>query len=203
MDMARTLSKMVTLGTPMPTFELPDTHGGGMFASAVLKQHSVVVVMFLCNHCPFVKHVREQVSQLGRDYANTGVGLVAISSNDVQQYPDDSPQKMTLEAQAAGYTFPYLFDETQQVAKAFGATCTPDFFVFANRAGTHELVYRGQLDDSRPAKYLDGRQVPVTGVDLRRAIDAALAGKPVPAEQFPSMGCNIKWKHGNEPATAL
>jgi len=142
--------------------------------------------MFICNHCPFVKHVREELARLGRDYRSKGVEIVAINSNDVANYPDDSPEKMKDEVAQAGYTFPYLFDETQDVARAYEAACTPDFFLFDRR---HQLVYRGQLDDSRP-----GNGVPVTGKDLRRAIDAVLAGQPVDQNQMPSMGCNIKWK---------
>lgn len=201
--MARTLSKMVALGTELPAFELPNTNGSGVVRSQSLQVSPVVLVMFLCNHCPFVKHVRSQVAAIGRDYTARGVGIVAISSNDAVQYPDDAPARMTEEAKAAGYEFAYLFDESQQVARAFGATCTPDFFVFARQGSRHQLVYRGQLDDSRPAKYLDGKEIPVTGADLRRALDAALSGMPVAEQQFPSMGCNIKWKPGNEPLVTL
>jgi peroxiredoxin len=189
--MARTLSTMPELGMHMPDFSLPDTTQPGRtvrdsdFAGA-----PAWLVMFLCNHCPFVKHVRDEVARLGREYQARGVAVLAISSNDAQQYPDDAPDKMTVEAREAGYVFPYLYDESQQVARAFRAACTPDFFVFD--AG-RRLVYRGQLDDSRPAKYLD-RPIPVTGKDLRGALDAVLAGEPAPAPQLPSMGCNIKWK---------
>jgi hypothetical protein len=148
--------------------------------------------MFICNHCPAVKHVRAELARIGREYTVRGVGIVAISSNDPEAYPDDSPERMREEKAAAGYVFPYLFDGTQQVAAAYRAACTPDFFLFdADR----RLVYRGQLDGSRP-----GSAVPVTGADLRAALDAVLAGREVPAEQRPSLGCNIKWRPGNEPA---
>ncbi|MFG0258804.1 MAG: thioredoxin family protein, partial [Phycisphaerales bacterium JB041] len=150
-----------------------------------------LLVMFLCNHCPFVKHVREELAALGRHYQPKGLALVAISSNDTENYPDDSPDKMTSEAAEAGYTFPYLFDETQEVAKAYHAACTPDFFLFDKY---HKLAYRGQLDPSRPRN-----DIPVTGADLRAAIDAVLAGRPAPEPQLPSIGCNIKWKPGNAP----
>jgi peroxiredoxin len=194
---------MVALGTAMPSFELPDTNGAGVVTSQGLMSRDVVLVMFLCNHCPFVKHVRSQVAAIGREYASRGVAIAGISSNDAQQYPDDAPEKMTVEAREAGYTFAYLYDKTQEVAKAFGATCTPDFFVYAKRDGRHELVYRGQLDDSRPAKYLDGKEIAVTGADLRAALDAALAGRSVSQTQYPSMGCNIKWKPGHEPMATV
>ena len=148
--------------------------------------------MFLSNQCPYVKHIREELAALGSEYAARGVAVVAINANDVEKYPDDSPEKMVEEVREAGYTFPYLFDESQEVAKAYKAACTPDFFLFDQN---QELVYRGQLDDSRP-----GSEIPVTGVDLRKAMDTLLeSGKPV-AEQRPSMGCNIKWKPGNEPS---
>jgi thiol-disulfide isomerase/thioredoxin len=147
-----------------------------------------LLVMFICNHCPFVKYIRAGLAQFARDYQTRGLATVAISSNDVASYPDDSPARMAKEKRAAGYTFPYLYDETQQVAKAYGAACTPDFFLF-DRA--RRLVYRGQFDDSRPSN-----NRPVTGADLRAAVDALLAGKPVPSDQTPSIGCNIKWKVG-------
>ncbi|MGE4198404.1 MAG: thioredoxin family protein, partial [Phycisphaerales bacterium] len=150
-----------------------------------------LVVMFICNHCPFVKHIRDQLVAVSRDYGSRGVAFVAINSNDTEKYPDDSPDKMREEAALAGYTFPYLFDETQSVAKAYRAACTPDFYLFDSQ---RRLIYRGQLDDSRPKNGL-----PVTGKDLRAAIDALLAGSAPPAQQLPSIGCNIKWKPGNEP----
>jgi thiol-disulfide isomerase/thioredoxin len=145
----------------------------------------------MCNHCPFVQHVAPELSKLVREYQQKGVGVVGISSNDVESYPEDSPANMAQESQRRGYTFPYLYDESQEVAKAFHAACTPDFFVFDR---TRKLVYRGQLDDSRP-----GNNIPLTGSDLRHALDAALAGKPAPKEQRASIGCNIKWKPGHEP----
>jgi hypothetical protein len=147
--------------------------------------------MFICNHCPFVKHVRAELARLGRTFGEQGFGIVAISSNDAEKYPDDSPDKMRAEAVEAGYTFPYLHDKSQEIAKAYRAACTPDFYVFDRE---HRLAYRGQLDDSRPSN-----GVPVTGRDLRAAMEAVLARRPVEAKQMPSIGCNIKWKAGNEP----
>jgi len=176
---------MIPLGTGIPEFNLPDTVSGKNFSSAELKG-KISVVMFICNHCPFVKHVNDQLVNLSNDYISRGVSFVAISSNDVANYPEDSPEKMKETARLLGYPFPYLYDESQEVAKAFDAACTPDFYVF-NKEG--ELVYRGQLDDSRPS--LD---LPVTGKDLRAALDYTLAGKPAPELQRPSIGCNIKWK---------
>src|SRR5262249_19014380 len=151
-----------------------------------------LLVMFICNHCPYVKHVRAELAKIGREYGPKGVGIVGINSNDVTTHPDDSPDKMKEEKAAQGYTFPYLFNESQEVALAYQAACTPDLFVFD---GKQRLVYRGQLDDSRPKNNL-----PVTGRDLRAALDAVLAGRPVAAEQRPSLGCNIKWKPGNAPS---
>lgn len=188
--MAQTPSTMLPLGTVAPAFTLPDT---------TLQQVSLetfagapaLLVMFICNHCPFVKHLRSELAQLGRDYVAQGLGIVAISSNDADAYPADSPAKMIEEQQAAGYNFPYLFDGTQEVAKSYRAACTPDFYLFDK---DRRLVYRGQFDDSRPSNGL-----PVTGKDLRAAIDAVLAGKPVSTEQRPSIGCNIKWRPGQEP----
>lgn len=182
--MARTPSSMLALGTHLPAFKLPDTTGK-MISSIDFKGHPLLV-MFICNHCPFVIHVQSQLAAIGRDYTAKGVGIVAINSNDVVAHPDDSPEKMKLEKDKAGYVFPYLFDETQSVAKAFHAACTPDIYLFDK---DHKLVYRGQLDDSRPSN-----QIPVTGKDLRTALDAVVEGKPVPFEQKPSLGCNIKWK---------
>ena len=178
------------LGAEAPDFRLPDTEGRwvslGDFTGA-----PAYLVMFICNHCPYVKHIREQLARLCREYQQRGVAIVGINSNDAQQYPDDSPEQMKEEVRRAGYTFPYLYDETQDVAKAYRAACTPDFFLF-NR--DRKLVYRGQFDDSRP-----GNGLPVTGRDLRTALDAVLEGRPVPQDQKPSLGCNIKWKPGNEP----
>ena len=183
--MARTPSNMIPLGTTVPEFTLPDVVSGKNFSSEELKGN-VSVVMFICNHCPFVKYVNDQLVKLGNDYISRGVKIVAISSNDVTGYPEDSPEKMKETARLLKYPFPYLYDESQDVAKAFDAACTPDFYVF-NKNG--ELVYRGQLDDSRPS--LD---LPVTGKDLREALDNTIAGKPVSDFQRPSLGCNIKWK---------
>ncbi len=189
--MALTPSTMaMELGSHAPPFTLPDTDGNTVSIDD-FADRKALLVMFICNHCPYVKHVADELARLGRDYEPRGVGIVAISSNDVANYPDDSPQKMKEEKAARGYTFPYLFDETQEVAKAYQAACTPDFFLFDDQ---RRLVYRGQLDDSRP-----GNDSPVTGKDLREALDAVLAGSPVPTVQKPSMGCNIKWKKGNEP----
>ena len=180
---------MLPLGTAAPDFKLTDVNGKTV-ALADFKGKPLLV-MFICNHCPYVKHIRDGLAQLGRDYANRGGAIVAISSNDVEEYPQDGPDKMKEEAKAAGYNFPYLYDATQAVAKSYRAACTPDFFLFDKE---HRLVYRGQFDDSRP-----GNGVPVTGKDLRGALDAVLAGKAVPAGQKPSIGCNIKWKARNEP----
>lgn len=184
---------MVPLGTGAPDFQLPDP-GGKTVSLADFKDKSALLVVFMCNHCPYVKHLRAGLAQLARDYAPRGVGVVGINANDTANYPDDSPAKMAAEAQAAGYTFPYLFDAAQTVAKAYRAACTPDFFLFDRG---RRLVYRGQFDDSRP-----GNGVPVTGKDLRAALDAVLAGKATSTFQSPSIGCNIKWKPGNAPGYA-
>lgn len=183
--MAETPSTMVDLGTAAPDFTLPDPDGT-LYSLADFADSPALLVMFLCNHCPFVKHVRQGLAQLGRDYQPRGLAIVAISANDVASYPADSPANMKREAEQAGYTFPYLYDESQAVAKAYKAACTPDFFLYDRQ---RKLVYRGQFDDSRPG---NGR--PVTGADLRRAVDAVLAGQPVDSLQRPSIGCNIKWK---------
>ena len=189
--MALTPSTMLPLGTSAPDFQLPDP-GGKHFSLASFKDKPALVVVFMCNHCPYVKHLRAGLAQAALDYAPRGAGFVAINANDAKNYPDDSPAKMTAEAQAAGYVFPYLVDEAQAVAKAYHAACTPDFFLFDRG---RRLVYRGQFDASRP-----GNGIPVTGKDLRAALDAELAGVPPSTLQSPSMGCNIKWKRGNEPA---
>lgn len=189
--MARTPSTMLPLGTKAPDFSLPDPRGGTVSLHDVRTDEGFLV-MFLCNHCPFVKHVRGELARFGAEYQAKGLGVVAISSNDAETYPQDGPQAMTREAEEAGYTFPYLFDASQEVAKAYQAACTPDFFLFD---GAGELVYRGQLDGSRP-----GNDIPVTGVDLRRAANALLAGRDIPQEQHPALGCNIKWKPGNAPS---
>lgn len=193
--MAQTPSAMIPLATAAPDFALPDTVSGRTIHRDDFPPdtHRGLLVMFICNHCPFVIHIRKELAAIGRDYANLGLGIVAISSNDVENYPDDAPDKMAREAADAGYTFPYLYDESQDVAKAFDAACTPDFFLFD---GDRKLVYRGQLDDSRP-----GNDIPVTGRDLRAAIDAVLAGRPVSDNQLPSIGCNIKWKTASSTAS--
>jgi peroxiredoxin len=181
---------MLELGTAAPAFALPDTDGNVRrlqdFTGA-----PALLVAFISNHCPYVKHLKPALAELGRECRGSGVGMVAINANDAELYPQDGPEAMRREVEEKGYVFPYLFDESQQVARAFRAACTPDFFLFdADR----RLVYRGQFDDSRP-----GNGVPVTGRDLRTAIDALLHGQPVPHEQKPSIGCNIKWRPGNEP----
>jgi len=180
-------STMLPLGTVAPDFRLPDP-SGRIVSLDDFAEAKALLVMFICNHCPFVKHLRYELARLGRDVQQREVAVVAISSNDIDKYPDDSPEKMKQEAEEAGYTFPYLFDETQEVAKAFDAACTPDFFLYD---GSGRLVYRGQLDESRP-----GNGIPVTGRDLRAALDAVLAGRPVSTDQKPSIGCNIKWRAG-------
>jgi peroxiredoxin len=181
---------MLALGTLAPPFSLPDVDGRVVVLED-FRDNVALLVMFLCNHCPFVKHLREELARLAREYQAKGVGVVAIMPNDAENYPDDRPEKMREEVETWGYTFPYLYDESQEVAKAYRAACTPDFFLFDE---AQRLVYRGQLDGSRP-----GNGVPVTGEDLRAALDAVLSGKPVAAEQRPSLGCNIKWKPGNAP----
>lgn len=181
---------MPPLGTVAADFELPDVKGT-LVSIKDFSDEAALLVMFICNHCPFVKHVRAELARLGRDYSPRDVAIVAINSNDVVNYPEDSPNKMAEVASEAGYCFPYLIDESQAVARAYRAACTPDFFLFGR---SHGLVYRGQLDDSRP-----GNGLPVTGMDLRAALDGLLAGKSPTIEQKPSLGCNIKWKPGNEP----
>ncbi len=188
--MVKTASTMLPLGTKAPAFALPNIDGTTVCLSDFTDRKALIVV-FMCNHCPFVKHVASELAQLARDYAPKGVAMVGISSNDIGSHPDDSPEAMKAEAAAQGYEFPYLYDATQEVAQAYRAACTPDFFVFD---GQHALVYRGQLDDSRP-----GNGKPVTGMDLRQAVDAVLSGKPPIEEQRPSIGCNIKWTSGREP----
>ncbi|KAF0246302.1 MAG: hypothetical protein FD180_790 [Planctomycetota bacterium] len=186
--MVRTVSTMkLEIGASAPSFRLPDARGR-QFALADSK--GPVLVAFICNHCPFVKHIRDPFAALTKEYATKGVSIYGINSNDTFAYPDDAPERMLEEVLDAGYAFPYVVDETQDVAKSYGAACTPDFFVFDR---TRKLVYRGQMDDSRP-----GNNVPVTGNDLRAALEAAIAGRPV-ADQKPSLGCNIKWKPKNEP----
>ena len=187
-------STMLALGTKAPDFELPDVVTGLPVGIRDFDGKRALLVMFICRHCPYVRHVRGELARLGRDFAESDLAIVAISSNDPAEYPEDAPESLAEDARQAGYAFPYLFDETQEIARAYTAACTPDFFLFdADRA----LVYRGQLDDSRPSNGL-----PVTGEDLRAAIDAVLSGGPVAQEQRASIGCGIKWRAGNEPAYA-
>ncbi len=184
--MARTASKMLPLGTKAPDFGLKDTVSEKILGLKVLKGSKGTLIMFICNHCPFVIHVNPMISALAKLYQAKGIAFVAISSNDIENYPQDAPHLMKIKANEAGYTFPYLYDATQTVAKAYHAACTPDFYLFD---GQLELVYRGQLDDSRP-----GNGIPLDGMDLRQAMDALLQGSPIDPVQKPSIGCNIKWK---------
>ena len=194
MDAMAVGSTMLALGTKAPEFELPDVTTGRTVSLADFSEKQGLLVMFICRHCPYVAHVRAGLAQLGRDYAGASVGIVAIGSNDPAAHPEDAPEGLAEEATEAGYTFPYLYDETQEIAKTYTAACTPDLFLFdADRA----LVYRGQFDDSRPSNGL-----PVTGESLRAAIDAVLDGRPISEDQRPSIGCSIKWRAGNEPAFA-
>ncbi len=188
--MVMTASTMLPLGTEAPGFTLPDTEGN-LVSLSDFEEAKALVVVFMCNHCPFVKHVIDGLVKLAKAYQPRGVAFVGINANDVNEFPEDRPEKMAEFARAKGIPFPYLYDETQEVAKQYHAACTPDFFVFDE---DRRLVYRGQMDDSRP-----GSTVPVTGADLRAALDAVLEGEAVPEKQKPSMGCNIKWKPGNEP----
>jgi thiol-disulfide isomerase/thioredoxin len=192
MDVALS-STMLPLGTPAPPFSLVEPLTGRMVSDGDIARQALLV-MFICNHCPYVQHIRPGLAQLGRDYAGGALGIVAISANDPEAYPDDAPAQLAQAARAHGFTFPYLYDETQEVARAYAAACTPDFFLFDAQ---RRLAYRGRFDASRP-----GSGVPVTGRDLRRAIDAVLAGEPTPTEQYPSLGCSIKWRPGNEPSSA-
>jgi peroxiredoxin len=188
--MTLTPSTMTALGTPAPDFALPDTQGNQVqredFSAA-----AGLLIVFMCNHCPYVIHIREELASLAAEYREKGLAVVGINANDASTHPADSFEKMVEEVRQVGYTFPYLHDETQRVAMAYGAVCTPDFFLYD---GDRKLVYRGQFDDSRPKN-----DVPVTGRDLRAAIDALLDGRPIPVDQKPSVGCSIKWKPGNEP----
>lgn len=188
--MALTPSNMLPLGTTAPAFALPGTDGN-MWTLHSFTNKKLLLVMFICNHCPFVKHVRQELVRLAQDFLPQGVAIVAINSNDTVAYPADNMDNMAREAVAAGYPFPYLLDESQQVAKAYDAACTPDFFLFD---GVRKLIYRGQLDASRP-----NNGIAVSGADLRAALQAALAGNAPTAQQVPSVGCNIKWRPGNEP----
>lgn len=184
-------SVMLPLGTAAPPFALRDVVSGQTYSLDSFAGKPALLVMFLCRHCPYVQHVEHEIAKIGRDYADSGLGIIAISSNDPAQYPDDAPERLKEMAQRLGFRFPFCFDETQEVAKAYKAACTPDFYLFdADR----RLVYRGQLDDSRP-----GNRLPVTGRDLRAAVEAALAGRPIDKNQKPSIGCSIKWKPGNAP----
>lgn len=184
--MALTPSNMLPLGTEAPFFKLPDTITGRTYTLDELKSDIATVIMFICNHCPYVKHVQPELVRLSEDYIPEGVRFVAISSNDVENYPEDSPELMHEEAKKWGYAFPYLYDETQVVAHSYDAACTPDFYIFDKNM---ELVYRGQLDNSRP-----GNEKPLTGKDMRTALDDILKGNPVSEDQIPSQGCNIKWR---------
>ncbi|MEQ9356144.1 thioredoxin family protein [Coleofasciculus chthonoplastes] len=190
--MALTASTMLPLGNKAPEFQLPDVVSGETISLDTFAGKQGLVVIFLCRHCPFVKHVQGELAKLGRDYQDTDLGIVAISANDATTHPDDAPEKLKEMAKELGLTFPLCYDESQETAKAYTAACTPDFFVFDR---DRQLVYRGQFDDSRP-----GNDKPVTGKDLRSAIDSVLAQSPVSEEQKPSIGCNIKWKPGKEPA---
>ncbi|KGP63864.1 thioredoxin [Legionella norrlandica] len=184
--MARTPSNMLPLGTIAPHFELEDVTTGKKIQLSSIPQHPATVIMFICNHCPFVKHISDELTRLANDYIPKGVRFLAINSNDVENYPEDSPENMIQTAKANQYPFPYLFDETQDVARAYKAACTPDFFIFDYDLS---LAYRGQLDDSRPSN-----DIPVTGNSIRQALDCLLNDKPLDFEQKPSLGCNIKWK---------
>jgi len=188
--MTATKSTMLELGTPAPDFDLPDPDGK-RYRLADFADADALVVAFICNHCPFVKHLRTELAAFGRDCAVKNVAMVAITANDIESHPADAPEHMREEVQNFGYVFPYLYDESQATAKAYFASCTPDFYLFDK---DRRLVYRGQFDDSRP-----NSDVPATGCDLRAAVDSLLAGRGPVAEQKPSIGCNIKWKAGNEP----
>ena len=184
--MARTESAMLALGTPAPDFLLTDVATGHLISTQAVTGPKGLLVMFICRHCPFVKHLDRALAQLGHDYETSGVGIIAISSNDAANYPDYAPDSLAEQAREFGFVFPYLYDETQEVARAYDAQCTPDFFLFDDAL---KLAYRGQFDDSRPSS-----RIPVTGEDLRAALDALITGEPISPEQRPSIGCNIKWK---------
>jgi peroxiredoxin len=189
--MARTASTMLALGTQAPEFHLPDVVSGQTVSLATFADKKALLVMFICRHCPFVKHVQQELARLGQDYVAQGVGIVAISANDVANYPDDAPDRLKAMAEELQFPFPFCYDASQETAKTYTAACTPDFFLFD---GDRKLVYRGQLDNSRP-----GNNEPVNGHDLRAALDALLTEQSVNSDQKPSIGCNIKWKPGNEP----
>lgn len=189
--MVLTASTMLPLGTKAPEFHLPEVVSGENISLANFADKKALLVMFICRHCPFVKHIQQELANLGKDYLNSDLGIVAISANDAQNYPNDAPESLKEMSIELGFKFPLCYDETQETAKAYTAACTPDFFLFDQE---RKLVYRGQLDDSRPSN-----NKPVTGADLRAAIEAFLADQAVTSEQIPSVGCNIKWKPGNEP----
>ncbi|MBN3909691.1 MAG: thioredoxin family protein [Nostoc sp. NMS1] len=190
--MALTASMMLPLGTKAPDFNLPEVVSGKATSLSTFADKKALLVMFICRHCPFVKHIQQELVQLGKDYFTSDLAIVAISANDAKNYPDDAPESLQAFATEQGFNFTFCYDESQETAKAYTAACTPDFFLFDDQ---RQLVYRGQLDDSRPS---NGK--PVTGADLRAAIEAVLAGKPVTSDQKPSVGCNIKWKPGNQPS---
>lgn len=190
--MARAASTMLPLGTKAPDFQLPDVVSGKKITLDSFAGKRGLLVMFICRHCPFVKHVQKELAQIGKDYANKDLGMVAISANDAANYPNDAPDSLKEMAQELGFTFPLCYDESQETTQAYTAACTPDFFLFDEK---QQLVYRGQLDESRPSNDL-----PVTGKDLRAALEALLSGEAINSDQKPSIGCNIKWKQGNEPA---
>ena len=189
--MVRTFSTMLELGVRAPDFALPDVVSGQVITLETFIDKKALLVMFICRHCPYVQHVRHELARIGTDYRDKDVGIVAISSNDAESFPDDAPASLKEMARELGFTFPFCYDETQETAKSYAAACTPDFYLFDR---SRRLVYRGQLDDSRP-----GNDIPVTGRDFRAALDAVLADQPVDQNQRPSMGCNIKWKSGNAP----
>ena len=189
--MVKTASTMLPLGANAPDFSLPDVVDNTIVSLSDFADKKGLLVMFICRHCPFVVHVREELAQIGRDYREKPIAIVAVSSNDIKEYPDDTPEKLKVMAERFQFTFPLLYDGTQEVAKSYTAACTPDFFLFDEN---RKLVYRGQMDGSRP-----GNDIPVTGEDLRRAMDALLSGTDINPDQQPSIGCNIKWKPGNEP----
>jgi len=188
--MSLTPSTMLDLGSPAPHFILADTEGN-IVSIKDFGQSKALLVAFICNHCPYVIHIKSALSAFATEYSDKGLAVVAINSNDAEKYADDSPEKMKQDVERLGYTFPYLYDQTQQVAKNYLAACTPDFFLFNQ---DRKLVYRGQFDGSRP-----GNDIPVSGIDLRRAVEAVLTGNEITEQQKPSLGCNIKWKPGNEP----
>ncbi|MBD2143746.1 MAG: thioredoxin family protein [Sphaerospermopsis kisseleviana] len=189
--MVLTASTMLPLGTKAPEFHLPEVVSGENISLANFADKKALLVMFICRHCPFVKHIQQELANLGKDYFNSNLGIVAISANDAQNYPNDAPESLKEMSTELGFKFPFCYDETQETAQAYTAACTPDFFLFDQE---RKLVYRGQLDDSRPSN-----NKPVTGADLRAAIEAVLVDQAVTSEQIPSVGCNIKWKPGNEP----